>query len=570
MKKKIIALVMALCICIGILASCGNDVNDAKAEIMNDFNLFGISGDKQTNLAYTTATKLNLGDGIVLKNNYFVQDDAFYKFPIKIVKNSENKYGVYSFKSENIVVPVEYDDITITNGLVIAKKTTVESNEKTVNTYTIFDRNFTSVKTSVDKAINLSVQFIGNNEYAFVTIENATSVYTIGTDGSLTLKEEMNIIPKTNDTIGATGLNKMNLLYVFGQELDGYYMVSLSAQSESYQIFNGDKSIGTIEFPSNIKLGLVTFNNTVIYQTENIVDANAKYTYSDGENRYLVRTFAVDIKNAKTKEIKTDAVFTSLKNNAVYSKDGSEIIARVINARKIENYILQDEKTYLLGSDATLSDPITAVDFDRDMIKLNDNRYLVYKPGFNGAANQMQIVDKELNVISNLSGLNILVNQVYGGYLTAQLSDGTKLLIDADGKVIIGQDKGYNYIGIVVNGKAFTINSNNDCGIVDISTGNLTSISYDKANQSVGMINKYGNFTPINEITSDKIGIFSFSYVIKNADGKMDFFSIANGQKAFDFEADDQLFYAQSYTNDFMIVTTRDGIVYKFTASTAA
>ena len=552
MKKKIIALVMALCICIGILASCGNDVNDAKAEIMNDFNLFGISGDKQTNLAYTTATKLNLGDGIVLKNDYFVQDDAFYKFPIKIVKNSENKYGVYSFKSENIVVPVEYDDITITNGLVIAKKTTVESNEKTVNTYTIFDRNFSMVKTSADKAINLSVQVIDNNEYAFVTIENATSVYTIGTDGSLTLKEEMNIIPKTNDTIGATGLNKMNLLYVFGQELDGYYMVSLSAQSESYQIFNGDKSIGTIEFPSNIKLGLVTFNNTVIYQTENIVDANAKYTYSDGENRYLVRTFAVDIKNAKTKEIKTDAVFTSLKNNAVYSKDGTEIIARVINARKIENYILQDEKTYLLDSDATLSDPITAVDFDRDMIKLNDNRYLVYKPGFNGAANQMQIVDKELNVISNLSGLNILVNQVYGGYLTAQLSDGTKLLIDADGKVIIGQDKGYTFMGIVVNGKLLAINSDNNYGIVDISTGNFTPIDYDKNTETIEHEN----------------GILTFGYAITRADGTMDYFSIANGQKALTVESG--WFYSYAYTNDFMIVTTRDGIVYKFTASTAA
>lgn len=557
MKKKIIALVIALCLCIGILASCGTGSDKAKAEVMNEFNLFGNDGDyTKDNFAYTTANKIELGDDIQI-SGWLAN---LYKFPIQTVRklvDGNYKYGVYSFKDARVVVPVEYDQITLNDGFVIARKTTVENpgtpEEAEVNTYTLFDRTFTAAKTSVDKPINLEVNFIGSTEYAFVRIEGNMTVYTVGTDGKLTLKEEMSSAPQTNDTIGAAGFEKINMLYILGKDFDGYYTVRVG---NTQQLFKGEKLIGSFDFPGNI-IFETNIGGSMIYQTRDAVDENAKYTYSDGATRFLVRTFILDIKSVKVREVKTDALFTG-EEKLLFAKDGSKIIAAVITARKIDNYILQDEKTYLLSEDATIGNQIIGIDLDNDMVKLKDNRYLVYQPD-NGEDPQerMLIVDKDLNIIVNLSGM--YVDEVYGQYVAILLDSGEYVLIDADGKVIIGQDKGYTQIGNIVNGKAFVIRPNatnpaeDDFGIVDIATGNFTPIAYDKDNENID----YNN------------GIMSFCYIIERADGTRDFFSVANGQKLFTLEAGEGI-NDWEYTSDFMILLTNTGNIYKLTPSAAA
>ena len=578
MKKKIIALVIALCLCIGILASCSlgkgnNKADNTKTELLNDFNVFGANGDNtKDNFAYTTATEITLPEGVELVDDWI---DYIYRFPIQKVRklvDGHYKYGVYSFETCTVVIDTIYndeDDIEINNGFVITSLTENPGEETEKTTYTLFDRTFTKFLESVDEEIDFDINQLGNSELAVVVVDNKITYYNVGTDGKLTVKETYDTTPQTGSTIGANSFFNMNLELIYGKEFKGYTFTTVN---DVYYVYKNGNLVGTIDLaPYNITDDpmpgdnmIISIDNKLVFQTVDPVDRNAKYTYSDGATRFLVRTFIVDIKSAKISEVNTTALISS-RVMAVSSKDGSKSIAYIVSAQKVNNYILENEQLFLLTSDGSVSNnALNAIDFNDNIIKLKDNRYLVYQLNpIGNPQDYMLIVDSKLNIISNLSGMRVV--DARNGYITLRINGNEYIIIDADGKVVIGQDKGYTWLGSVLNGKALAVKPHDDdptkfdAGILDVNTATFTKIEFNETTE---------------DFNSDD-GIESFFYLITRdntetagpADGVTDIYTILNGgTKLGTLEAGDWITDFE-YTPNFAIIRTFNGHIFKLTTA---
>ena len=543
MKKKIVGLLLILCLCIGLLASCGNGAIEAAKGLLNDINLTSGSTKDEKVYTFSTATQIEFETGVKLSQF----SDEFEKTQSAIVyklDGADYLYGVYSIAEGKMLIPCEYYHVSSYATMYRVTKKTVDDSDPlniiTTYTYALFDA-------TGKKVVDFSKNQIVFNNYDDMNYASFLEYSVNGTHYMYDIKDnKFELIFSSCDNQTNTVIGKRYMpLYSFSPSLKGYYY---GYEGNDFVIYNSDyRELGRFAINDGSIEYFEYINGKFFIQTEDYVADNAKYSYwaagSEGGNRVLVETFVFDLKSGKTSKLNLGYVlFNDL--GEVYNEN-YEVIGRKVVVNEIENGIKSQVNTYyVIDDNGALSKEFNEVRPDGEFAKLIDNKFLA-----ESFTNTYKIINENFEVLVDLS--NYSISSVAEGYITLNLDGGGYYgIVNSEGKFTVGINEKYTYIGPVVSGKAYATKINEttanvEHGILDATTGDFGVITL-----AAGETIQYNAGVTYR-------GMYSI-----NSASNVTYYNFA-GTRLFAYDSSSSHIGSSVRTKDFVVLVLTDGTIYK-------
>ena len=360
MKKKLLSIFAIILCCSFVLVGCGvNGTSWTKY----------IKGMKEAKL--TSAKEYTITEGLT-----FVDTDAdnnviehFTNSGLAYVKNSENKYGVWSLVDNKLIVECTHDDmgdITFIGGLYSYVRVYTAETAEVKAFYTIYDRAGNVVLDRVEAPViptfNMMILGVnGKTQYEYWTYRPLDADKTVAAYVKVTGYGEKERKVYTNEEVKGTKLgvekesaysleanNQVeNLDYLYSQELN-------TNGNKEYTFYKLDgKKTGTLVINPSLTDDLYFVGNYIYYQEVVVLpdDANNYDVFAAG-TKANITTYAFNIANGKTNKLNVKEPITARYAIAAES-DKSLYYIRTI---KVEQHIaLMTSYNYYLALDGQLA-----------------------------------------------------------------------------------------------------------------------------------------------------------------------------------------------------------------------
>ncbi|MBP5445533.1 MAG: hypothetical protein J6Y28_05095 [Acholeplasmatales bacterium] len=575
--KKSLACILSLSFC-AILASCTKKTDNGSTNSTNIYTNKDIQAyakrNANTNLTYPEVVLhdvLNNGEiSIGYKNNYYalITDSANGKYSMYL-KNLGATIDIPTDESERVsnISPIGF----INNyGYILiyfntGKKMVIDTFGNTV----IEKMEASSISLDVtDRIINdYSSRTVGDvlfYDFFFVTTTEGQELYIFDTTIELkkglitkTVKNREKLADDDDIDYSRGGVNSKALKVTPVKDYNVYY------GDDSVIVRDLDnKVISTLSFDDEDLEETFALDDRVFFQTEKAVTINDDYTYSDGTNYYLLKSYTFDLKTGTKTEIKDyKYLLTGFDYVPGYSEKqdrdyaaGVYATLRPITDKRLEPVTISatlDSKGNILSS---------RIGEKGELAYIGDEKYVLYDEGATIIDSKGKVIISSMNYIS-IAGKTMFVKQ--SGYSTEGY------FVDFDLKAIEDVTSTYYVIGRYKNENMMVLRDG-EVYLMNTKDGkvNIIGEKYDGYYQTASKISGLKEGTKYALITNALINrnIYLVEYV-EGEDYVVEVYSY-DGTLLKKYEKVTNLSESNSSTCYFLTITTEDGTYYIETSTT--
>lgn len=466
MKKKIIGLVLVLCICVGLFAGCLGTIsaNNVVKQLFLDINLTEDYSDAGIDTKYFSASEIDFGEGI----SFSSFAGAYGELPNIVVKktdSSSTKYGVYSLDQSKMLIACDYTSVSSAGKYFIATKL----NDYSETQYALFNH-------KGEEKLVFSAEVITYSSYVDAKYAEFLTLQVDGTYRTFDVTNDSFLeIDPQSDEVGASISGGFTSLYTMSPELKDYY---LKIENNDYVSYDKDhKEVGryTLYRGSNAYSSVAFIGTNLIVQRVSLVSIQDEYTYYDSANETcaLVKIDIFNLKTGKTKTIDSNFIILYL-GDEIYDENENPV-GLIVSGYKVVDKALMDNSLgyYVIDENGSLSDELTKILPSSGLYKIADGRFFCTSPDGNAC-----IIDSDMSLIADIGAAGYNVSSCSNGYMTIY-KDFKYGIIDSNGTFVVAAQ--YDSIGEVVDGKALARKKNADgvsvYGIITLSSGSFSEIS---------------------------------------------------------------------------------------------
>lgn len=343
---------------------------------------------------------------------------------------------------------------------------------------------------NIANVVDITSTCVNKKVYLTVEDETETVYYEYNTSGAISkvnkIPTQVNVVveddtPTFNKNSRYVDIQKIDLKkYGF----DGYY---LSAKGELFTVFdtsNTPKSTFTI--PTGAKVTIA--GGKLIYQNAFITsDDETNYSYFDGNHKYIVETYQVNLLSGEKKALNTSYILNNVLGPYM-DKDGVYNFA-LVTVKRFDNKVLRTNEMVILNSEGVIVSNLNGYEPD-NFVRIGTGYY---------NTETKVLYDGQMKEIAYLSAINPTFYPDYNCFIgTINNKYG---VVNSSGNVLVP----FEYTSLYAN-------KSEDGFIFGVKNDNLYRVDLKNGTETL-LANKYTKYDDYVYITETQTKVFNIEFV---------------------------------------------------------